>query len=332
MAMNEQDTSRKLSADRAAQRSFYSATAAEFLATAPGQIIGQLSSRHVALHSSAKAEQIWAWEAEIDILRKTLSSLNGETSSWVILMETPLFRLGKRLDAVVLAPGVVAVIEFKIGAKSYLSSHCAQLERYALSLKDFHKASQTRLIFPILCAEHAPPVSQTNGITDGVANLIFANRETLVDAFRSIQKLCDSSALPLDGSGFDFSDYRPTPTIVEAAQALYAGHAITDIGRGDAVDEELQRAADALRTIASEAEAHRKKVVCFVTGAPGAGKTLLGLDLALKGRSGTRDDRAGGGEAGRRFGSEWRGEKGRRLFFTWFRWRPAWKIRLGPTA
>lgn len=286
--MTEKTTSAQLATDRAAQRSFYSATVPEFLATPPDQIIGQLSSRHVIYHAAAQAEQIRAWEAEIAILRQSFLGLDGDTPAWTILIESPLFRLGKRLDAVVLAPGVVAVIEFKIGAKSYLPSHCAQLERYALSLKDFHEASQTRLIFPILCAEHAPPVSPTNGITDGVANLIFANRETLVDAFRSIQKLCDSSAPPLDGSGFDFSDYRPTPTIVEAAQALYAGHAITDIGRGDAADEELQRAADALRTIASEAEAHRKKVVCFVTGAPGAGKTLLGLDLALKGRSGTR--------------------------------------------
>lgn len=284
--MNEQNNSIQYPVGRSAQRSFYSATVPRFLSAASDQIIGQLTSRHVVFHGSAQAEQIRAWEAEIDILRRAFSSLDGATSNWSILLETPLFRLGKRLDAVVLAPGVVVVIEFKVGARSFLPSHCAQLERYALSLKDFHEASQSRQIVPILCAQHAPAVSQAITVTDGVASLILANSETLIAGLRAVQVLTDPATPALDGAGFDFSAYRPTPTIVEAAQALYAGHAISDIGRGDAADEELQRAADTLRTIASEAEANRKKVVCFVTGAPGAGKTLLGLDLALKGRSG----------------------------------------------
>jgi hypothetical protein len=186
------------------------------------------------------------------------------------------------------APGVVAVIEFKIGADGFLSSYFAQLERYTLSLKDFHEASQSRLIVPILCAEMAPSVPQSINVVDGVADMLLCNGATLGGALQKIQALSSPTAPELDAIGFDFSAYRPTPTIVEAAQALYAGHAIGDIGRGDAADEELQLAAEALRTIAAEAEAEKKKVICFVTGAPGAGKTLLGLDLALKGRSGMR--------------------------------------------
>ncbi|MCI4677666.1 DUF2075 domain-containing protein [Rhodoblastus acidophilus] len=271
-----------------AQRSFYRATVEEFLTTLTAEIVGHLSSRHVALHSSAQAEQIRAWEAEIAILHDAFSEMDVGVYGWSISLEVSLFRLAKRLDAVVLAPGVVAVVEFKIGEKSYLGAHKAQLERYACSLKDFHEASQSRLIVPILCADCAPQVSQSLQLCDGVANILFANRETLIDAFRLVAAQSDFDALPLDGVGFDASAYRPTPTIVEAAQALYQGHAIADIGRGDAADEELQAAAQALRDIVSGAETLRRKIVCFVTGAPGAGKTLLGLDLALKLRSGER--------------------------------------------
>jgi hypothetical protein len=131
-------------------------------------------------------------------------------------------------------------------------------------------------------------VPQPVEVVEGVASLVLANVTTLVEALRLIAERAGPDPEAIDHLGFDLSPYRPTPTIVEAAQALYAGHQIADIGRGDAADAELQAAADTLQAIAASAETERKKVVCFVTGAPGAGKTLLGLDLALKSRSGTR--------------------------------------------
>lgn len=198
-----------------------------------------------------------------------------------------MLRLGKRLDAVVLAPGVVGVIEFKIGAAAYDAQDRIQTERYAQSLRDFHEVSQQRLVVPILCAEGAPARPLALTAFDGVANLLFANGETLAEALALLGRSLDVSVGAIDAAAFDLSPYRPTPTIVEAAQALYAGHQIADIGRGDAADQELQAAATRLRSIVAEAEASRGKVICFVTGAPGAGKTLLGLDLALKSRLGT---------------------------------------------
>jgi hypothetical protein len=121
-------------------------------------------------------------------------------------------------------------------------------------------------------------VSQTSSWTNG---------RTLGRAFVALANSVDLHTDDLDAIGFDLSPYRPTPTIIEAAQVLYAGHEIADIGRGDAADGELQATASVLQAIAAQAEADRAHTVCFVTGAPGAGKTLLGLDLALKSRSGT---------------------------------------------
>lgn len=267
-------------------RSFFSSSVAEFVSADPSAIVGQLSSRHVAFHAAAEAEQVRAWEREIDILKDALALL--AQPSWFILLEVPLLRLGKRLDAVVLGPGLVVVIEFKIGARVHNSPDRIQVERYAQSLRDFHEVSQTRSIVPILCAEAAPARPLHIGMFDSVADVLLTNGNNLGDALRLAASLSEPELKALDPLGFDFSPYRPTPTIVEAAQALYAGHGIADIGRGDAADIELQTAGDLLRIIAAEADATKSKIICFVTGAPGAGKTLLGLDLALKSRSGTR--------------------------------------------
>jgi hypothetical protein len=271
---------------RPSGQAFFSSSVADFLLANPAAVIGELSSRHVAFHASAEAEQIRAWEREVEILKTVLEPF--AQPGWSVLLEAPLLRLGKRLDTVILGPGLVIVIEFKTGANAYGAADRLQTERYAQSLRDFHEVSQARRIVPILCAEHAPAQPLLLAFTDGVSNLMLANAATLGEALDLAATVVDASAAAIDARGFALSAYRPTPTIVEAAQALYAGHEIADIGRGDAADAELQAAGARLQQIAAEAEAKRAKVICFVTGAPGAGKTLLGLDLALKSRSGTR--------------------------------------------
>ena len=270
------------------QRSFYAASVREFIAADRNAIVGQLSSRHVAFHAAAEAEQVRAWEHENELLRGAFAEVGALAQDWIILIEVPLLRLGKRLDVVLLALGVVALIEFKIGATRYDSADKAQTEGYAHSLRDFHEASQTRLVIPILCAEKAPDRPTAITVSDGVVDLVLTNGRTLGRVLTAFEKHVDPNAEALHVIGFDLSPYRPTPTIIEAAQALYAGHEIADIGRGDAGDAELQAAASTLQAIAARTEMERTHTVCFVTGAPGAGKTLLGLDLALKSRSGTR--------------------------------------------
>ena len=152
-------------------RAFYSAKVHEFLGHETDIIVGRLASRQVAFHSSAEAEQIRAWEAEIAILRKSLSSI-VIPASWSLLLEVPLFRLGKRLDAVLLAPGFVIVIEFKIGVTQYDAAHRVQTEGYAQALRDFHEASQSRTVVPILCVENAPSRNVRLHVVDKVGDLI----------------------------------------------------------------------------------------------------------------------------------------------------------------
>lgn len=265
------------------RRSFYSSPITEFLSIKPAEIIGQLSKAQGSAFSGVDAEQLTAWEREIDILRLGLGRVGEPARSWSLILEMPLFRLGKRIDAVILAPGAVVPIEFKIGATAY-EPHRLQAEGYAQCLRDFHETSQRLLVIPVLCAERAAAKALRLSFVDGVADLLLVNGETFTEALRLVADCAIPSAPPVNLREFEFSPYRPTPTIVEAAQALYAGHRIPDIGRGDASDLELQAAAEQLKATARDAECSKSKVICFVTGAPGAGKTLLGLDLALKSR------------------------------------------------
>jgi len=272
--------------ERPVSRSFYAATVGEFLVADPAAIVGTLSSRHVGSHKSAEGEQIRAWERQIEILRDAFRTIGPRCFSWALMLEMSLLRLGKRLDTVVLSPGVVNVIEFKIGKSSYASADRYQTEVYAQGLRDFHEVSQSRRIVPILCADVAPSRPVRVNFVENVADVIEANASTLSEALVAFEAPTDGFAEPDTWFKFESSAYRPTPTIVEAAQSLYAGHQIADIGRGDAADLELQAAADLLRQIVEQAQQEGGKTVCFVTGAPGAGKTLLGLNLALASRGG----------------------------------------------
>ena len=170
-------------------RSFFSASTAQFLAADAKAIIGQLSSKHVSFHAAADAEQIRAWEREIELLRAAFGEIGGAADDWFLLLEVPLLRLGKRLDAVLLAPGILALIEFKIGATRFDSADKAQTEGYAHSLRDFHEASQRRRIVPILCAENGPERPIEISIADGVADLVLANGKTLGRALAALALL-----------------------------------------------------------------------------------------------------------------------------------------------
>jgi len=266
-------------------RSFYAATVAEFLTAVPDQLIGQMSSRLAKLHGQAENDQIKAWMREIELLRSAFSQIGDAASNWGVLFETPLLRLGRRLDVVVLTPGVVIVLEFKIGSKTYNSQDVAQTEYYALSLRDFHEASQVRTIVPILCSDAAAS-TQLNPfpIVDGLSATMRTNAAGLTEALLAAAGHPGQNQEPITPHEFETSPYRPTPTIIEAARALYEGHSVADLGRGDASAEKLDSSSERLIEIVVEAKTQKKKVICFVTGTPGAGKTLLGLNIALKSR------------------------------------------------
>lgn len=213
-------------------RSFFAGRVQEFLATEPEQIIGRMSGRLAEVHRSADRDQIRAWARQIELLTKTFRDLGEGALDWSILFEMPLLRLGRRLDVVVLMSGVVALVEFKINATAYRAGDIAQTEFYALSLRDFHAASQDRIIVPILCAEFARSSTlETAPFISGVTQTLLVNAEDLAEALGRAKQLPGGCCELLTAHEFEQSPYRPTPTIIEAARALSACATFERAGR-----------------------------------------------------------------------------------------------------
>jgi Schlafen group 3, DNA/RNA helicase domain len=191
--------------------------------------------------------------------------------------------MGKRVDNVLLIGNTVVVIEFKVGSKAYERAAKRQTVDYALDLKNFHEGSREATIVPVLAATHAPdhPITTEVG-EDGLADLIPANARTLSQAIR--RAIDVGSGPAIEPQAWLDAGYHPTPTIIEASQALYRGHAVSEITRTEAGADNLGATTGALSRIIDQARTTGDKVICFVTGVPGAGKTLAGLNLASERR------------------------------------------------
>ena len=268
-------------------RSFWAGTVQSFLHADSEKILGTLAVRVSLIHSGNEEQQLIAWKRELDILKEAFEALGTVALPWGVLLEMPLQRLGRRLDAVVIIGGTIAVVEFKVGARSYSFSDIQQVEDYALCLRDFHAGSRGQNIVPIVCAEHAPSVDLPTSIEvlEYVSRVFQCNADGLASCLVLIRKFDDEVA-QLDWETFDASSYNPTPSIVDAARHVYAGHAVADIGRADASAEVLESAANRLKEIAIQAKREGARRICFVSGTPGSGKTMLGLDLVFTGDAG----------------------------------------------
>ena len=189
---------------------------------------------------------------------------------------------GKRVDNIVLFGGLVFVLEFKVGAGQFDAAAKDQVVDYALDLKNFHAGSHALPIVPVVVATKATASpSQMTWSADDVAQPVLSNGEGLGALIKTIAR--DRSPLAdIHPAQWASSGYRPTPTIIEAAQALYQGHQVTEITRSDAGALNLSQTADCIAQIIEEAKAKKDKAICFVTGVPGSGKTLAGLNLATQ--------------------------------------------------
>ena len=248
----------------------------------PNHRLTELSQEHVlgelvAAHEHQLEElQRNAWLAQIDHLWSILPGLG----SGHLFIEFVIPRMGKRADAIVLFGGIVFVIEYKIGADRYEPHALDQVLDYALDLKSFHETSHDLRIVPVLVATKAPAVDEEiSWDEDGLAAPVKSNGDSLADLIRSTASLNTSE---LEAEEWAAGSYKPTPTIVEAARALYAGHDVSEIARSDASAINLTQTSDAVTRLAIEAHRDRSKIICFVTGVPGSGKTLAGLNLATK--------------------------------------------------
>ncbi|MCR5037429.1 MAG: DUF2075 domain-containing protein [Bacteroidales bacterium] len=262
-------------------RFFYKSSITNFLKTPVDTIFGQMSR---ADEMDTAATQKYAWEQEIEIMKESLMPYNDE-DAW-ILFEYTIPRLGKRVDVVVLLRERVFVIEFKAGESEFLHNDVDQVLDYALDLKNFHQGSIDRLIVPILVATDSKQYSTTCQLShydDGVYEPLLTYATNLGNIIQlvlseNIQYRDYTVAI----NDWARSRYSPTPTIIEAARSLYLNHSVEDITRHEAEGEQLERTTSYVQQVICETKARKGKSICFVTGVPGAGKTLVGLNVAVQ--------------------------------------------------
>lgn len=247
-------------------------------------ILGELTRNH---RHDLEHQQREAWLAQIDILKEQLVDL----PDGVLHFELIIPRMGKRADCVVMIKGIVFVLEFKVHSATFDRYAIAQVHDYALDLKNFHKGSHGAPIVPILLATE----STASGGSPSYASDLVAEPQTIgAKSLRAtlIQVIQDTPTSSLNSTEWATSGYQPTPTIVEAAQALYQNHDVQEIARSDAGAKNLQETDLRIAQVIERSKAENRKAICFITGVPGAGKTLAGLNIAAKRASGHADEHA----------------------------------------
>lgn len=251
-----------------------SKTIDSFLEQSEDALLGEIT-RHSSL--SVELEQRDAWRGQIAILKAELRGFEGD-----VFFELTIPRLGKRIDTVILTHGRIFIIEFKVGAKSSDAASINQVWDYALDLKNFHEGSHAAEIVPLLV-----PTNFRNSRTlvsemsaDGVRQPIVVSSTSIGALISEISEI--ELERPPVPEGWTDCVYKPTPSIVEAARNLYAKHSVHDILRNDAGAKNITITSKRVEEVVRDSRESQKKSICFVTGVPGADKTLVGLNIATR--------------------------------------------------
>ncbi len=255
-------------------RCYYSAPIEEFLNTPKTSILGTIHSNDKMAETTI--QQANAWEQEIDILKEQLKNFTEGR----VLFEYTIPRMGKRVDTILLHKNIVFIIEFKCGDREYRRSTYDQVYDYALDLQNFQKESHNKLLVPIMVSTAAPAIKNTVREYKRVIEPLYCNDNNIADTVNLVVNQYTEQSF--DYIDWENSEYLPTPTIVEAAQALYRGHNVHEITRSDAGAENLTVTTEEIYKIIEYSKANHRKSICFVTGVPGAGKTLVGLNIAIE--------------------------------------------------
>jgi hypothetical protein len=260
------------------KRSYYSDSIAAFLDREADEILGQLV-RHASMDGvSTETTQTDAWLEQIFILRKVLAPYRNKGS---VYFEYSIPRLGKRIDVLALIGAVIFVLEFKVGEDEFTASALDQVCDYALDLKNFHETSHGSPIAPVVVATRANNVVTDTEYCSHSDNVMLPMRATAGSLVKLLPRVLEFAGGPeIERATWERGRYHPTPTIIEAAMALYGGHKVEEISRKDAGAENLAVTSSTVDEIIKISKANSWKSICFVTGVPGAGKTLVGLDIA----------------------------------------------------
>lgn len=260
---------------------YYRSELGTFISENPSTILWKLAQQNACARFPITPEAIKAWNVQLPFLRAGLSQLlaaHSEATVWNLLLEYPIPMIGKRIDAVLLAYNAIFVIETKTGESP--SSAVRQVDDYALSLACFHDESRGRRIVPIVVTDARVQASNARTTFDDlIENCRIA---TTRDFGALLDGLCTEyvniGEVPIQPSQWDSGRFKPIPPIVDAAVGLYSGMNVFEIGHACAAREELEKTTAALVQAVQEARVSSQKVICFTTGVPGAGKTLVGLN------------------------------------------------------
>lgn len=268
-------------------RAFYSASVEDFLIQDSNAIFG-IISKNDPFHTTTELQRN-AWAEQISILKRELAGLTNAT----IAFEYTIPRMGKRIDNVLIYRGCVFLLEFKVGTPTYNADAVEQVTDYALDLQNFHQASRNAFLIPVLVATEAPALPIPEGeLKERIHNVIKCNGADIRSVIDQISEQVQGYATPINAQTWLNSPYSPTPTIVEAAQMLYQQHGVVDIAHNSAGATNLTTTSDAIYHIIDDCQRNKKKAICFITGVPGAGKTLAGLNIANRCHSFSEDKHA----------------------------------------
>lgn len=256
------------------KRAYYSSSVFDFINKDEFTIFGEITSND---QFAADDLQKNTWKKEIEILKRELSSF----TEGHLLFEYTIPRIGNRIDNLLLYKGIVFLLEFKVGERTYPNYAIEQATDYAIDLSCFHKESHDKLLVPILICTSAPEKQLLiKELKDNILDTYCCNENGIANY---ISIVCEKYSKPyFNEDAWINSLYMPTPTIIEAAQALYRGHNVEDISRNDASAKNLNQTTKAINEIIDYSKVNNKKSICFVTGVPGAGKTLAGLNIAIE--------------------------------------------------
>lgn len=266
-------------AKKQSNRCLFKSDFTSFIDTDPYFILGHL---HNAFHGQSLTTTDEAWLGEITILQTALVPWKDEPAE--IIFEYDIPRLGKRIDVVLLLRGIIFCLEFKVGQKDALQSDVEQVMDYALDLKNFHRYSHDRIIAPILIPTNHKSSSSSfspSVYNDSIFNPLITGADGLQNIIREVLRHTRATD-PGTIKDWIISPYTPTPTIIEAARSLYEHHSVEDITRHEADKVTTDATIAYILDVINHSKNNGEKSICFVTGVPGAGKTLVGLDVAVK--------------------------------------------------
>jgi DUF2075 family protein len=262
---------------------FYCNTFENHSNTSTEEIVGEISKNYSKYHLNLKNLQTESWIDTINLFKdiyKNLLNSNIEVRKWGILYEYKIPRRSKRIDITIITKNIIFIIEFKNHEKIYKPSDISQLEDYCLDIRDFHFESKHKIIVPILlCTEAKSFNNLFEKSDDFVQRNYFANRKNISEILININGIFDYNNVEINYKEWNNSKYSPTPTIIEFAQSLYAGQSVLEISRNGAGEKNLTNTTLTILNAINDARKNNSKIICFITGVPGAGKTLAGLNV-----------------------------------------------------